>query len=224
MKHRALSGAIVVSVGLTCGMFAACAGETIPDIDGPLADSIEERYAVGASGAVGAAGAGGRGQVASDADDDDGPVARAGRGGSASVAAAGAGGALDEGEGGAAGSAMVAAAGAAGGGVGGGGGSGVACDGFAIIQENCGGGSCHGQGSNLGTFAVSEDDLRSYIGEEGILCVGQGPLLDPADPEGSVLVQKLSDDPPCGQPMPAGVDQLDPEDIDCIVEYIGSLE
>ena len=220
MKHRAVSGA-VLSVGLACGLFAACAGETTPEVDDDLRGNLESVYSGEAPD-----GAGGRapvGSVNDDDDDDDG--ASAGRGGSASASAAGAAGAGDDGnEGGAAGSAMAAAgAGGAVGAAGAGGGSLAACDGFPIIQANCGGGSCHGQGSNLGTFAVSEEEFRSYIGEEGVVCAGSGVLVDPADPEGSVLVQKLSDEPPCGQPMPAGPDRLAPADIECIAAWMGSL-
>jgi len=228
MKHRTLSTTIVLSVGLVCGLFAACAGETIPDVDDELITSVEAVYA---SDDVGG-GAGGNGQVGSDDDDDDDDRGNGGRGGSATASAAGAAGAGDDNAGGAAGSAVAAAgaAGAAGAGgdgpvVGGAGGGAVAaaCDGFPIIQENCGTGSCHGTGSNLGTFAASEDEFLAIIGEEGTICAGRGPLVDPADPEGSILIQKLGDDPPCGQPMPAGVDRLSPEDIECLTSYIGGL-
>ena len=225
MKHRALSGTIVMSVGLVCGLFAACAGETIPDVDDELRSGVEAAYSRGEVG-----GAGGNGPVGSndDADDDDEGRASAGRGGSATASTGGAAGAGDDdNSGGAAGSAIAAAgaAGAAGSGsVVGGGGDAPACDGFPIIQENCGTGSCHGQGSNLGTFAESEEDFLAIVGEEGVVCAGRGALVDPADPENSVLVLKLTDDPPCGQPMPAGSTRLDPADIECITSWIGSLE
>ena len=191
MKHRALSGSIVLSVGLVCGLFAACAGETIPDVDDELITSVEAVYA---------GGAGGNGQGGSDDDDDD-DRGNGGRGGSAAASAAGAAGAGDDdNSGGAAGSAVASAgaagaAGAAGDGPvlgGGSGGSGAVatpCDGFPIIQQNCGTGSCHGTGSNLGTFAASEDELIAIIGEEGTICAGRGPLVDPADPDGCVLIQ-----------------------------------
>lgn len=220
MKHRALSGSIVLSVGLVCGLFAACAGETIPDVDDELITSVEAVYATDSQG--------GTGGNRSDDDDDDDDRGNGGRGGSAVASAAGAAGAGDDdSSGGAAGSAMAAAgaAGAAGDGpvLGGGGAVAAACDGFPIIQQNCGTGSCHGSGSNLGTFAASEDEFIAVIGEEGTICAGQGPLVDPADPEGSVVILKLGDDPPCGQPMPAGVDRLSPDDIECLTSYIGSL-
>lgn len=219
MKHRALSGSIVLSVGLVCGLFAACAGETIPDVDDELITSVEAVYATDSQGGTG-------GNRSDDDDDDD--RGNGGRGGSAVASAAGAAGAGDDdSSGGAAGSAMAAAgaAGAAGDGpvLGGGGAVAAACDGFPIIQQNCGTGSCHGSGSNLGTFAASEDEFIAVIGEEGTICAGQGPLVDPADPEGSVVILKLGDDPPCGQPMPAGVDRLSPDDIECLTSYIGSL-
>src|SRR5262245_9721291 len=101
MKHRALSGAVVLSVGLGCGLFAACAGETIPNVDDELIDNIGTVYADatggGTGGQTGTAGSGGAG--------------RAGRGGTASANAGAAGGG-DDGEAGSA-SAEAGAAGAA---------------------------------------------------------------------------------------------------------------
>lgn len=220
MKHRA-SGYAALSAGLLCGVFAACAGEEFPSINSRLADDIEAAYADGAVAQAGSAGAG--------SNDDPGEGGAAGSGGSAnaSAGAAGAGG-----DGGAAGS-MAAAAGAAGGGAEagaagsgpvGGGSTGDVCDGFAILAANCSTGGCHGQGSNLGDFAASEEAALSYVGESGVICGGQGPIIDPENPADSVLILKLSDDPPCGQPMPQNGPLLSDDDVACLEEWIASLE
>lgn len=227
MKHRATSGTWALGVGVLCGVFAACAGERIPTISGQLADDVETAYAGGAiAGEAGAAGASGS--------DDDGDEDTAGSGGSAAAASAGAGGVDgDDGdEGGAAGSSM-ASAGAAGdgggaaGAAGGGGGDeepAPTCDGFAILAANCGTSGCHGDGSNLGIFAASEEDALTYIGQESALCPGQGTLIDVENPDDSLLIRKLSDDPPCGQPMPAGGQLLAEEDIQCLRDWMSNLE
>jgi hypothetical protein len=113
------------------------------------------------------------------------------------------------------------AAGAAGSGTAG---ASSACDGFAILAANCGTSGCHGARSNLGTFAASDKDARSYIGRSGKICANLGVIIDPSDPPASLLIQKLSDFPPCGQSMPALGFPLSDADIACIEDWIGSLE
>jgi hypothetical protein len=100
------------------------------------------------------------------------------------------------------------------------------CDGFSILQANCGQSGCHGEGSMLGsTFASSEADARSYIGRSGTLtCGGQGPLIDPENPSESVIVLKMSDDPPCGNYMPPSGMFLPDDDVECVTNWIGNLE
>jgi len=98
------------------------------------------------------------------------------------------------------------------------------CDGFAILAANCGTSGCHGEGSNLGTFAASESAARSYVGKSGAVCGGLGPILDPKDPPASILVQKLGDSPPCGQHMPLYGGLLPQADVACIEDWIGSLD
>lgn len=98
------------------------------------------------------------------------------------------------------------------------------CDGFAILQASCGQGGCHGAGSNLGNFAESEAVARSYIGRSGTLtCASAGPLIDPDDPAASVIVQKVLDDPPCGNYMPPSGGFLSASEVACIEDWIGSL-
>jgi hypothetical protein len=137
----------------------------------------------------------------------------------------GSGGAGGQSNGGSSGSAGGAAGdgGASPGGAAGTGGGGAVCNGFAVLEANCSTSNCHGAGSNLGNFAESEEAALSYVGEEGAICGGQGALLDPESPEDSVIVLKLADDAPCGQPMPLNADPLEQSDIDCLVEWIGSL-
>lgn len=99
------------------------------------------------------------------------------------------------------------------------------CDGFAIVQANCGQGGCHGGSSNLGNFAESEAAARGYIGRNGALtCASAGPIIDPENPSESVLVLKLSDDPPCGNYMPPSGQFLPEDDVECITNWIANLE
>jgi hypothetical protein len=98
------------------------------------------------------------------------------------------------------------------------------CDGFAVLAANCGSSGCHGDGSNLEDFAASEKAARSFIDKPGTLaCIGQGNVIDPDDPDGSLMVQKLSGDPPCGSSMPLGGVTLSKSDIDCIRSWMSNL-
>jgi len=144
--------------------------------------------------------------------DGDGAVGRAGSGGRS----------------GAGGSAQ-AEAGAGGGdgepgGRGGSSGSGGECDGFQVLAQNCGGSGCHGQDSLYSNFAESEEIALSFVGESGeALCADAGPLIDPANPAASIIIQKVTaSSPPCGEPMPV-VGELSEEDITCLQEWIRSL-
>ncbi len=100
------------------------------------------------------------------------------------------------------------------------------CDGFSILQTNCGQSSCHGEGSNLGTtFAASEAEARTYAGRSGTLsCASQGPLIDPDNPGESIIVHKMSDDPPCGTFVPPSGILLPDDDVECVTNWIANLE
>jgi hypothetical protein len=109
-------------------------------------------------------------------------------------------------------------------GAGGGGGGDEPCNGLAILQASCNGGSCHGAGSGQSGFAEDEEAALSFVGQSGsATCASEGPLFDPANPEDSIVVQKLEDNPPCGSKMPFGP-PLSAEDVACLVDWIGSLE
>lgn len=220
MKHRALAGLVASGVGLLLTLGFACVDADIPNISNALRDDLAETFANAGAASVGASGAAGDG----------------GDGGSASAAAGaggggGSGGAepVDEPSGGAAGSSMAGVAGSEGNSAAGaGGGAPVAggdCDGFAVLEQYCATSGCHGDpGAPLGDFASSEEAARAFIDQEGTLsCGGQGAIINTDDPEGSVLVLKMSDDPPCGQLMPPGGPPLSDADVACVVEWISGL-
>lgn len=216
---------------LGAALSLACAGKDIPEVDPGLRNGLEVSFsglpaaaavASGGSG-VGGSSVGGAGGAASGNSGSAGSGSGAGGSANAAVGSAGA-----------AGSGMQAssggsASGAAGAGmssVGAAGASpsntGTPCDGFAVLEANCNSSGCHGAGSNLGNFAESESIARSFVGREGAVCAGQGSIIDTDDPSASVILLKLSDDPPCGQPMPLGR-ALDAADVACLEDWIGSL-
>ena len=138
--------------------------------------------------------------------------------GNGSVGAAGA-------SGGRGGSANAGSAGASmAGNAGRGGAASGACDGFGILQDNCGGENCHGAGTINGNFAESADIAAAFAGQDPVteMCAMDGPLIDTENPRGSLLIQKVNGTVPCGVAMPL-VGQLSDEDIDCLEEWIRDL-
>lgn len=98
------------------------------------------------------------------------------------------------------------------------------CDGFAVLAANCATSGCHGEGSNLEDFAASAAAARAFVDKPGTLaCSGQGLVIDTEDPGASLMVRKLSDDPPCGSPMPLAGSPLSRSEIECIQTWIASL-
>jgi hypothetical protein len=197
-----------VSLGLVCGGFAACAGTDTPPVDSQLEDDIAAAFTNGGVAAAGTAGAG------------------SGNGGSGNTPAAGSGNTPAAGSGGADDEDPPVAAG---------GGTqeppgedpppstGDACDGFAVLETNCSGGTCHGA-NGLGNFAESEEAARAFVGVNGtVSCASSGPLLDPENPRGSVILQKVNGTSDCGGAMPIGRPALSDTDVDCLEEWIGSL-
>lgn len=223
MKHETARRwrriAALGSVGATFAL--ACAGSDIPPDTSELREDLVTAYGGSAAGTGGRGGSAGAAGAAGSA--NAGQSGSGNEGGAAGSGAGGAAGAAGSGDtGGAAGS------GGAGGGAAGSGGSGGGdvCNGFAVLQANCGDSNCHGDPGPFGNFAATLADAEAVIGEEGgTICNGYGPLIDPSNPEDSIIVQKVTGEAECGGIMPAGgADPLEQADIDCIVEWIGSLE
>jgi hypothetical protein len=206
-------------LSMLCAALAACAGGETPTPSPELAADIAEAYA-------------GEGEEASAIDDGTGGApsgdgVRSDEGGAAGTTGeasgrAAAGGAPTRGSGGEAaaaegGAGATAAPSAAAG-------ASSSCDGFAILAASCGTSGCHGKGSNLEEFATSEEEARAYIDRPGTLaCLGQGDVIDPDAPAASLMLKKLTDDPPCGQRMPLTGNPLSNTEIQCITDWIGGL-
>ena len=67
-------------------------------------------------------------------------------------------------------------------------------------------------------------DLATRVaGQPASFCLGS-MLANPDDPESSVLFRKLTDTPTCGSSMPLGQPALSETEIDCVLEWIATLE
>jgi hypothetical protein len=192
MHDKALRLFCALTSSLACAAFVACAGSNTPSVDDDFEEALDQTFA-------------------------DGAVATAGRGGSSATGGAGRGGA----------SAGRGGSSTAAGGTGGvqerppPAGNGV-CDGFAVLQTNCSGPSCHSSGS-LDNFAESEADARAVIGVPGTATCTEGDLLNPDNPRQSIILQKVNGAASCGVPMPPNLPALSDDDISCLEDWIAAL-
>jgi hypothetical protein len=90
-----------------------------------------------------------------------------------------------------------------------------------IFVPSCGGTGCHGAtAAQQDLDLVSEGVAARVVGVPGIGC--NATLADPANPEASLIYQKLSPTPPCGSPMPLARPALSDEDVACVRAWIAA--
>jgi hypothetical protein len=90
-----------------------------------------------------------------------------------------------------------------------------------IFVPNCGGSGCHGINAPQQDLDLVSPGLASRV--VGVTAKGCSvPLADPADPEGSLIYQKLSPTPPCGAPMPLARPPLGRAEAACVLEWIAA--
>ncbi|MGZ3428921.1 MAG: hypothetical protein ACXVCV_19850 [Polyangia bacterium] len=90
-----------------------------------------------------------------------------------------------------------------------------------ILATSCATNGCHDAATRAASLDLITPDVgarllnRSAVG-------GPGLLIDAANPDGSVLVRKLTPTPPFGAQQPPGA-PLDPASIDCIRRWVRSV-
>jgi len=90
-----------------------------------------------------------------------------------------------------------------------------------IFVPSCGGTGCHGSiAAQQDLDLVSPGVAARVVGVTGTGCVAT--LADPANPEASLLYQKLSATPPCGSPMPLARPALSDDDVACVLAWIAA--
>ena len=91
-----------------------------------------------------------------------------------------------------------------------------------IFVPTCGGTSCHGANAPQQDLDLVSPGLASRV--VGVAAKGCAVMLaDPADPEASLIYQKLSPAPPCGSPMPLARPPLSRADAACVLAWIAGL-
>jgi hypothetical protein len=90
-----------------------------------------------------------------------------------------------------------------------------------IFVPTCGGTACHGTNAPQQDLDLVSPGLASRV--VGVTAKGCAVMLaDPADPEGSLIYQKLSPTPPCGAPMPLARPPLSRADAACVLAWIAA--
>jgi hypothetical protein len=90
-----------------------------------------------------------------------------------------------------------------------------------IFVPTCGGTSCHGADAPQQGLDLVSPGLASRV--VGVAAKGCAVMLaDPADPEGSLIYQKLSPTPPCGAPMPLARPPVSRADAACVLAWIAA--
>jgi len=90
-----------------------------------------------------------------------------------------------------------------------------------IFVPSCGGTGCHGAvAAQQDLDLVSPGVASRVVGVVGTGCAST--LADPANPEASLIYQKLSPTPPCGAPMPLARPALSDQDAACVLAWIAA--
>lgn len=92
-----------------------------------------------------------------------------------------------------------------------------------VLAVSCSGRICHSPGDDPGggLDLVSQGAIERVAGVESPNCSGE-VLAVPGDPGASLIMRKLSAEPPCGARMPLGA-ELDAESAACISEWIETM-
>ncbi len=90
-----------------------------------------------------------------------------------------------------------------------------------ILVPSCAGASCHSATAHAAALDLESPGLPARL--VGVHATGgDGLLVDPANPDGSVLVRKLTPTPPFGAQQPPGA-PLDPATVDCIRVWVRAI-
>ena len=91
----------------------------------------------------------------------------------------------------------------------------------AILGARCATAGCHTAGDRAGGLDLVSPGLTQRL--VGVTAHGgPGLLVDPGNPDGSILVRKLTPTPPFGAQDPPGA-PLDPQSLDCVRKWVRTL-
>jgi len=90
-----------------------------------------------------------------------------------------------------------------------------------IFVPSCGGSGCHGAMAPQQDLDLVSSGVASRV--VGVTAKGCSvTLVDPTNPEGSLMYLKLSPNPPCGAQMPLARPPLSSTDAACVLAWIAA--
>ena len=94
-----------------------------------------------------------------------------------------------------------------------------------IFQNICGSAACHGSESMIYIDLESEGvSARLLDGPTSAAGACEGRTFVSSSNAGDLLLQKVSENPPCGVRMPFGKPVLTAEQVKCLSDYVSSLK
>ena len=90
-----------------------------------------------------------------------------------------------------------------------------------LFATQCGSSSCHGAGAPT-IDLVSEGVRDRLVDQESLACAGQ-LLVSSTDPLSSYLLNKVTDEPVCGSPMPLSGALISPAEYTCLEQWVANL-
>lgn len=94
-----------------------------------------------------------------------------------------------------------------------------------LFARTCGSLGCHTGGPTIAAAGLdlSTAGIRDRLMTHVSVDCDDRPLIEVGNMEGSLLMQKVGESPPCGDRMPAGLPPLNPTEMACLTEYVASL-
>lgn len=90
-----------------------------------------------------------------------------------------------------------------------------------LFATQCGSSSCHGAGAPT-IDLVSSGVRERLVDQESLACSGE-LLVSSSEPLTSYLLNKVTDEPLCGSPMPLGSGLISPAEYACLELWISNL-
>lgn len=95
-----------------------------------------------------------------------------------------------------------------------------------FFPQRCGTAGCHNasDAASAGNLDLASDDVASrVVGVLSTSACGSNPLVNPSDPESSVIYNKMTDDHCGAAQMPLGGAEVSAAELACVRDWIASL-
>jgi hypothetical protein len=93
---------------------------------------------------------------------------------------------------------------------------------LTLFQNTCGLSGCHAKGTTAQTDLASDGVADRLLDQPAKNAMCKGRTLVATDGSPSLLVEKLSGNPPCGAAMPLG-GALSAKDKQCVFDWVASV-